>query len=93
MKRKNNILNFLTTEEIEQFLDELLSASKGVQDIDVSNKIRDCIEGWEDIAELNSIPNFKEKVWERFNKLKAVGKLERISIVKKKIPFVKKSFY
>ena len=38
--------------------------------------IEECIENWKDVAELNSIPNFKEHVWERFNKLKDAGKID-----------------
>ncbi|GAH38557.1 unnamed protein product, partial [marine sediment metagenome] len=35
--------------------------------------IDSCIDDWEDIAELNSIPGFRDRVWARFNKLKDAG--------------------
>lgn len=68
---KNSFLNYLSVEEKEQFLFELIAACNSGE----SNIIEDCIEGWRDIAELNSIPNLKERVWERFNALKNAGKV------------------
>ena len=74
-QKKNNILEHLTEEEKEQFLDELLTLIVHCK-IDIKHKsIEQCIECWEDIAELNSIPKFKERVWERFNCLKSAGKV------------------
>jgi len=67
--KKNNILNYLEEEEKEQFLDELLTLMVRFK-IDINyESIINCIDYWEDIAELNSIPGFKRGVWERFNHL------------------------
>jgi len=74
-QKKNNILEHLTVEDKEQFLDELLSLIEHCK-IDIKYEfIEQCIDRWEDIAELNSIPKFKERVWERFNCLKSAGKV------------------
>lgn len=72
---KNSILNYLTTEEKEQFLNELLIATDHFYNKGDSDHIRDCLDRWDDIAELNSIPNFKKNVLERFNVLKCAGKI------------------
>jgi len=72
---KNSILSFLSTEEKEQFLNELLDALSHFKNTKDIKEIEECIENWEDVAELNSIPNFKERVWERFNRLKMNGKI------------------
>lgn len=74
-RSKNNILNYLSAEEKEQFLDELLSAIKHSKKSANFGAIENCLEYWEEVAELNSIPNFKERVWERFNCLKSAGKV------------------
>lgn len=73
--KKNSILNYLTAEEKEQFLSELLIATEHFYNNGDSSRIKDCLDRWDDIAELNSIPNFKKNVWERFNDLKCAGKI------------------
>ena len=67
---KNNILNYLEEEERKQFLDELLTLILRFKIDKKYESIGNYIDRWEDIAELNSIPNFKKHVWERFNCLK-----------------------
>ncbi|MCD6584182.1 MAG: hypothetical protein J7K96_00295 [Desulfobacteraceae bacterium] len=68
---KNSFLSYLSAEEKEQFLSELLAAAQ-TGDLSI---VEDCLEDWQDIAEMNSIPNLKENAWERFNALKNAGKV------------------
>lgn len=74
-QKKNNILKYLAEEEKEHFLDELLTLIKRFKIDKKCESIERCIDNWEEVAELNSIPNFKERVWERFNCLKSEGKV------------------
>jgi hypothetical protein len=73
MKRKNEILKYLPDEDKLLFLSELLDA------IAISKKqksfapIDSCLDSWEATAELSSVPGLREKVWERFEKLKSRG--------------------
>ncbi|MFH1941773.1 MAG: hypothetical protein ABIL68_06675 [bacterium] len=75
MKRKHEILKYLPDEDKLIFLSELLEA------ISLSKKqgsflsIDDCLEEWEATAELNSVPGLREKVWERYERLKTSGSL------------------
>jgi len=75
MKRKNDILKYLPDEDKFIFLSELLDA------IAISKKdgsfapIDACLDSWEATAELNSVPGLREKVWEKFNRLKASGSI------------------
>jgi len=73
--KKNNMLDHLTAEEKEQFLNELLLFIKNCKINNSYESVMECIERWEDIAEMNSIPGFKENVWKRFNCLKSAGKV------------------
>jgi hypothetical protein len=74
-RKKNNILKYLTEEEKEHFLDALLLLIKRFKVDKKCEPIEQCIDDWKEVAELNSIPNFKERVWERFNCLKSEGKV------------------
>jgi hypothetical protein len=73
MRRKNEILKYLPDDDKLLFLSELLDA------ISVSKKqgsflpIDECLGAWEATAELNSVPGLREKVWERYGKLKSSG--------------------
>ncbi|MDP2366553.1 MAG: hypothetical protein Q8M94_22590 [Ignavibacteria bacterium] len=62
------ILKYLPHEDKIEFLFELLDA---VQRGDEA--INKCLSGWEETAELNSIPGFRDRVWARFNELKKTG--------------------
>lgn len=73
--KKNNLLNFLTEVEKEQFLDELLTLIFHHKIEKQFESIEQCLDSWEDVAELNCIPNLKANVWERFNSLKRAGKV------------------
>ncbi len=70
---ENEFLKYLSSEEQEQFLDEVLIALARSKESGNFTIVDDCIEEWEEIAELNSIPNFKKNVWKRFNRLKEAG--------------------
>lgn len=74
-QKKNDLLKYLTEEEKEQFLDELLTLFLRYKIDKKYESIEQCLDRWQDIAELNSIPNFKERVCERFNCLKTAGKV------------------
>jgi hypothetical protein len=72
-KKINEILGYLSIEDKDKFLNDILEAigkSKNESNFDA---IDSCIDDWEDIAELNSIPGFRDRVWARFNKLKDAG--------------------
>ena len=74
-QKVNRIVAFLSTDEQEQFLSDLLKAvekAKEAEDFEVIDK---CVEAWENVAELNSIPNFSDTVWNRFNNLKKMGRI------------------
>lgn len=69
--RLSKMTDYLSDQEKTDFLKELLSAFE-------SNDwaaAKSCIDNWENIAELNSIPNVKNNVWAKFNRLKTEGKI------------------
>ncbi|MFZ2808273.1 MAG: hypothetical protein WA081_19555 [Desulfosalsimonadaceae bacterium] len=68
---RNNFLKHLTQEEKDQFLNDLVSATKSGDQL----AALDCLESWREIADLNRIPGLKNKVWDRFNALKESGKV------------------
>lgn len=68
---RNSFLKHLSPEEKEQFLSELVEATIGGDPIAAS----DCLEAWREVSDLNRIPGFKARVWERFNALKESGKV------------------
>ena len=71
--RKNEILKYLEPEDREVFLSELLEAV-GIAKREGSFKAIDkCIDSLEATAELNSIPGIREKVWDKYSKLKEAG--------------------
>ena len=74
-QKGNRLLSFLTEEEKSQFLEELLELIDSHQVGNSCKAIEQCIESWQDIAELNSIPGLKQRVWKKFNQLKADGKV------------------
>jgi hypothetical protein len=49
---------------------EAIRISKQNKSLDA---IEECIASWEATAELNKIPGLKEKVWERYERLKSSG--------------------
>jgi len=71
----NRLLSFLSQEERDQFLAELLDMADKSRDANNLELINECIDDWEDIAELNSIPGLKIHAWEQFNKLKTTGRI------------------
>jgi len=72
-KTKNEILKYLSENERKSFLNDLIEAIERSKSKGNFNAINECFEDWEDIAELNSIPGFKDRVWARFNNLKDTG--------------------
>jgi hypothetical protein len=73
MKRKNDILEYLSEEDKAQFLSELLDAIALSKKQNSFSPIDNCMNSWEATAELNSVPGLREKVWIRFNRLKSLG--------------------
>mgnify|MGYP007056063739 CR=1 FL=1 len=71
--RKEEMLSFLSQEDKNILLSELLDAIN----ISIKNKnveaIKKCLEKWDATIEMISIPGMKERVWERFEKLKERG--------------------
>ena len=60
----------------DRFVIELLDAIEVVFNTGEISALEQCIDEWETVAELDNIPGFKVKVWEKFNKLKAQGLLQ-----------------
>ena len=75
MKRQNEILKYLPDEDKLIFLSELLEAISLSKRQGSFSPIDDCLEEWEATAELNSVPDLREKSWERYERLKASGLL------------------
>ena len=75
-KRKSEITRYLTENEKSHFLSELIDAIEISKISGNFDAINECLLSWEDVVELNSIPKFKEKVWDRFNKLKSAGRIQ-----------------
>lgn len=73
MKRKNEILKYLSEDDQLLFLSELLDAIMAARRKDSFLPIDECMERWEATAELSSVPGLRESVWERYNKLKSSG--------------------
>ena len=73
---KIEILKYLSENERKSFLNDLIEAIERSKSEDNFNAINECFEDWEDIAELNSIPGLKDRVWARFNFLCVEGKLK-----------------
>ena len=71
--KNDEMFRYLSEEDKAKFLSELLHAID--QSISEGNfdAISLCIENWEDTVELISIPGLKDRVWERFTKLKEAG--------------------
>ena len=69
----NNIVDYLSVDEKTLFLKELLESIEIAASRGEWSGVETCIEEWEDVAELNSIPNFQNNVWGRFNRLKSEG--------------------
>lgn len=69
--RLSGMIDYLSDQEKTAFLKELLTAFESNDWMNVKS----CIDNWENIAELNSIPNIKSNVWVKFNRLKAEGKI------------------
>ncbi len=74
-KMKNEILKYLSENERESFLNDLIEAIERSKSEGNFNAINKCREDWEDIAELNSIPGLKDRVWARFNNLKDTARI------------------
>ena len=75
-KRANNILNYLNTEDREQFISELAD-SVDISVVDGNTKhLVECLDKWETVAELNAIPGFRDRVWERFKHYNLTGRIQ-----------------
>jgi len=73
LKRSSEMLPFLSQEDKDMFLSELIDAvsiSMKEQNLDAAMV---CLEKWEDTVELLSIPGLKDCAWDQFNKLKEAG--------------------
>lgn len=73
MKRKSEILKYLSDEDKIIFLSELLEAVSLSKKQGSFSAIDECLNAWEATAEIASIPGISEKVWLKFDKLKAAG--------------------
>lgn len=73
--KKDSIFRYLSETDKDQFLSELLHAIDQSKREGSFDAVTSCIEDWEDTAELLSIPGLKERVWERFTKLKEAGSI------------------
>ena len=71
--KNNDMLQYLPDEDKSRFLDDLLSAIEESKRSGNFDAIDQCIDDWEDTVELLSIPGFKERTWENYNRLKAAG--------------------
>lgn len=71
--KNDELLKFLSDEDKVIFMRELLAAIDQSMSEGNFDSIRTCIEDWEDTVELLSIPGLKDRVWDRFNKLKESG--------------------
>jgi hypothetical protein len=71
--RANRITKYLADEDKFLFLEELLEAIEKSKRENNFTSINDCLNSWEATAELNSIPGLKERVWQRYNRIKKVG--------------------
>lgn len=72
-KPSNHFLKYLSAAEQEQFHTDLLDAIDRAKSANDFSIIDNFIEDWEDVAELNSIPGFKKRVWKKYNQLKEAG--------------------
>lgn len=71
----SEILKFLSDEDKELFISELISAIRKSKRKNNFEAIDKCLESWEATAELNSIPGLRESVWKKYEKLKKDGLL------------------
>lgn len=69
------MVKFLSVEEKTEFLTDILNSVDAAELSGDWSIVTSCIQDWENIVELNSIPNFQVNVWNKFNKLKAEGKI------------------
>lgn len=69
--RLSEMVDYLSDHEKTVFLKELLKAFETKDWMAINS----CIDNWENVAELNSMPSVKNNVWTKFNKLKAEGKI------------------
>lgn len=70
---QSEILKYLAAEDKDLFLSELMEAIAQSKKLGNFDAIDECIEEWEATAELNSIPDFSTKVWNRYYRLKKAG--------------------
>ena len=73
MKRKNEILKYLSDDDKVLFLSELLDAIALSKKQGAFLPIDDCLDAWKATAELSSVPGLREGVWGKYKKLKASG--------------------
>jgi uncharacterized protein YaaR (DUF327 family) len=71
----NKIVNYLSVDEKFKFLNDLLESIAIAAEIGNWSEVKMCVEEWENVAELNSIPNFQNNTWQRFNRLKTEGRI------------------
>lgn len=72
LSRIEQILTHLGDEK-DQFILDLAAAMQTALDSGDHVPLDDCIEDWEDVAELNSIPGFKARVWQKHEILRNRG--------------------
>ena len=71
--RSKNLLRFLPQEDKALFLSDLLDATSISIENQSFDAITECLEDWEDVMELLSIPGLKDRAWRQFDKLKEMG--------------------
>lgn len=57
----------------DHFVMDLVGLLEAALDSGDTSPIEECLDEWEAVAELDSMPGFKAKIWEGFNKLKERG--------------------
>ncbi len=70
-KRVEHILSCL--ESSDSFIIELVSVINKAVSNGRQSDIDDCLEYWEDVAELHCIPDFKKNSWDAYNSLITAG--------------------
>ena len=72
-KKIKQILADLSGDEKELMLGELLRAIEVSKREGSFDAIEECLASWEATIELSKTPGVKEKVWERYDRLKKAG--------------------
>jgi hypothetical protein len=72
-KKIQRLLAHLSSEDKELMLSELLDAIEISRQHNNLLAIEECLASWDATVELTQLPGLKDKVWERYNRLKRSG--------------------